>query len=439
MSFGFSVADGFTLIQLAWSTYDGAKRACNEHGDLTREMYSLYTVLDHLQSEVANPDSLIHQAKGNRRKELENHMEGCGRHLRRINAILNKFNALTEDERSGTQLWQKVRFGNGAVKDVAEIRQKITMYTTAISMSLHLLSQGSQGKIERMIDRQGGEMRGIRESINLLLAKPSTTHEGSVFTDYSHDDIAWWRTFRHNLIKSGYKSKAIASHMGLIQAYVKELGDKGVFDDGINCSRLSLDSYSDVDEVAEVVELPATTTPSINRTYAGEDTFENHNAGPIMSEMAQRIGHLEEQLLQAINRENERARGSDEFSSTQPPDTRNHDAEVDGRPVSPITDTEAEDIAPQFPETPPLSVAEFLSMVEKDFVQEGEDPLDKEDLIKALTEAFSALPPEERKKVITLQDPSEKKYSFPYYLVTTWDVSSTHFKLGFWTNLILRE
>ena len=164
MSFGFSVADGFTLIQLAWSTYDGAKRACNEHDDLTREMYSLCTVLDHLQSEVANPDSLIHQAKGNRRQELENHMEGCRRHLRRINAILIKFNSLTEDERSGTQLWQKVRFGNGAVKDVAEIRQKITMYTTAISMSLHLLSQGSQGRVERMIDRQGGEMRGIRES-----------------------------------------------------------------------------------------------------------------------------------------------------------------------------------------------------------------------------------------------------------------------------------
>ena len=87
-----------------------------------------------------------------------------------------------------------------------------------------------------------------------------------MFTDYSHDDIAWWRTFRHNLIKRGYKSKAIASHMDLIQAYVKELGDKGVFDDGINCSRLSLDSYSDVDEVAEVVELPAATISSINRT-----------------------------------------------------------------------------------------------------------------------------------------------------------------------------
>ena len=96
-----------------------------------------------------------------------------------------------------------------------------------------------------------------------------------------------------------------------------------------------------------------------------------------MSEMAQRIGHLEEQLLQAINSENERARGSDEFSNTQSSDTRNHDAEEDGRPVSPITDTETEDIAPQCPEIPPLIVTEFLSMVENNFIQEGEDPLDK--------------------------------------------------------------
>ena len=64
-------------------------------------MHSLCTVLGHLRSEDENPDSLIHLAKGNRRKELEDHIQGCTQNLRCINAVLERFNSLTEDERNG--------------------------------------------------------------------------------------------------------------------------------------------------------------------------------------------------------------------------------------------------------------------------------------------------------------------------------------------------
>jgi len=425
MSFGFSLSDGLMLIQLVWSTYDGAKRACSEHGELTREIHSLCTVLDHLKSEDANPDSLIHQAKGSRRRELKGYIKGCERHLRRINAILTKFNSLAEEERSGTQLWEKVRFSNGPVKDVLEIRQKILTYTTAISMSLHLLSQGSQGRMEKMISRQGGEMKGIRKSINLLLAKPSATHEGSVFSNHSQDDITWWRDFRHNLVKSGYTSKALSGNMELIQAYVKELTDRGVFEVGINGSHLSLGSYSDAEEVTEVAELPATAVPSITRVYPEELVLNDQNLAQGTSEIAQRLGCSEAQLLHAINGGNERAKNGDGSKSNQPSATNNFETDRENRPVSPMTESEgeAEDTSPQSPKKSQLSVAEFLSMLDRGYVQENAEPLDKEALAKLRAEAFSALPTEERKKIITLQDPSERRYSFPYYLVTRWDVS----------------
>ena len=48
---------------------------------------------------------------------------------------------------------------------------EILTYTSAIGISLQLLSLGSQGRVERQLGRQGGELRGIREAINLLLAK----------------------------------------------------------------------------------------------------------------------------------------------------------------------------------------------------------------------------------------------------------------------------
>jgi hypothetical protein len=249
MSFGFGISDIALLIQLAWSTFDGAKRACGEHDDLTKEVLSLHSILNHLHSEVRNPDSLINLAEENRRTELHNHLRGCGRHLRRMNSVITKFNALPDEERSGRQLWQRIRFGSGAVKDVADIRLKMSTYTTAISITMHLLSLGSQGRVERRLIRQGGALTGITESINLLVAKlTASSPESSIMTTYLNDDKSFWRALRRELVEDGYPSRVIQGHKDLIQDYVRELGARGVLDDSIGRSRISLSTYADIDQ-----------------------------------------------------------------------------------------------------------------------------------------------------------------------------------------------
>ncbi|KAE9376423.1 hypothetical protein N431DRAFT_312807, partial [Stipitochalara longipes BDJ] len=226
MSFGFGFSDVVTLVQLAYATFAGAKRACGEHDELTREMSNLVTVLDLVQSEISDPDSAINMVRGHRRKAIENQIEGCLRHVQQMNAILTKFNALSDIECSGTlwQSWQKVRFANGAVKDIAQVRLKISTYTTAIHMSLTLLSFGSRGEAERQLSRQRGELRGITESINMLVAKlNASSSEGSIWSKYTDDDVDFWRSIRRQLVKKGYKSRIIRNHESLIQAYVREL------------------------------------------------------------------------------------------------------------------------------------------------------------------------------------------------------------------------
>jgi hypothetical protein len=273
MSFGFGISDIALLIQLAWSTFDGAKRACGEHDDLTKEVLSLHSILNHLRSEVRNPKSLINLAAENRRMELDNHLRGCGRHLRRMNSVLTKFNALPDEERSGKQLWQRIRFGNGAVKDVADIRLKMSTYTTAISMTLNLLSLGSQGRVEQRLIRQGGELTGITESINLLVAKlTASSPEGSIMTTYSNDDKAFWRALRRELVEDGYPSKVIQSHKVLIQDYVKELGARGVFDDRMGMSRMSLGTYADINQRRDQDPGPSEhNSPNSSQFFVGEN------------------------------------------------------------------------------------------------------------------------------------------------------------------------
>jgi hypothetical protein len=74
-----------------------------------------------------------------------------------MNSILVQFNALSDEDRTGGQLWQNIWFGNGPVKDIPDIRLKTSTYTTAISMSLHIVSLGSQGRSEQMLGRQAGD------------------------------------------------------------------------------------------------------------------------------------------------------------------------------------------------------------------------------------------------------------------------------------------
>ena len=44
--------------------------------------------------------------------------------LRILDQILEKYNALSETEMSGRMLWQKIKFGNGLMMDLADLRSR---------------------------------------------------------------------------------------------------------------------------------------------------------------------------------------------------------------------------------------------------------------------------------------------------------------------------
>lgn len=247
MSFGFSISDIVGLIQITTKTIEGTKKACGEYNDLTREVLSLHDVLEQLRLDLSDPLSLLHHANKSRKLELRNHVSGCEKQLIVMDAILEKYNNLGEEERSITNVWQKVRFGNGEARDLDKTRLKLSTYTSAIGMSLQLVSLGSQGRVERELGRQSGDIRGIREAINLLLAKREAISRegsnagGSIATDsiYSNDDPAFWRGLRKDLNRRRFPSKVLKPHKDLILDYVQELSERGILNDGIGRSQTS--------------------------------------------------------------------------------------------------------------------------------------------------------------------------------------------------------
>ncbi|TVY56325.1 hypothetical protein LSUE1_G010039 [Lachnellula suecica] len=233
MSFGYSVGDFMLLTQLAYRIIQNARRACGAHDDLAREVSSLHIVLQRVQSEVSKPDSLLNNAEDNRRRELERLARHCERVLRVLEQILDKYNALSQEKRSVTKLWQKVRFGNGEMLDLGKIRTELATHTQALNMFLNLLSIGSQGKVEKYMDSHGEELREIKHSLHWVTAstQANSHEEKSILTTYGEDDKAIWKAFRRELIDEGFSCQILDKHRRTIKKYVLELGERGALDE----------------------------------------------------------------------------------------------------------------------------------------------------------------------------------------------------------------
>ena len=233
MNFGTSAGDIILILQLAWNTLQGAKQACGEHDELTCEVRSLHNALARVQLEMSR--SLAGQENEERRKELDEQVAGCEGVLRIIDSVLKKYNALGDDKKKGKRLWQKIRFGNGEMRDLSEIRSKLLAHTTAITLSLSAYTFGPLSRVEKELQNQGGDLRGIRGSINWIVANMTasqgTAGEGSVWTAYENDDKQFWRDLRRQLHKEGFSETILQTNRDLLMAYVEELGKRGGFDE----------------------------------------------------------------------------------------------------------------------------------------------------------------------------------------------------------------
>lgn len=233
MALPVSIGHVIAVTSLAWKTIQGARKACGEYDDLTREIENNYSVLRRLNRELDDPDSLLNKADQESKKELGTVVDECQGVLRILDRILVKYNALSDKERSGRKLWQRVRFGNGKVGDVQEQRTKLNYYTSTLTFHVNMATLGSQGRVEKQMKEAGGDLKDIQEGVNKITAEllSKKGHEGSVMSSYNDDEKAFWRELRRRLVKDGYTNSKIKNHMGLIQAYVEELVERGKFDE----------------------------------------------------------------------------------------------------------------------------------------------------------------------------------------------------------------
>lgn len=221
----------------------------------------LYGVILRLQRERNSPSFAL-TINDSRQRELVEICHGCEYVLKIMASILTRYNALSDEERKTRKIWRRVRFGSGEIEDMAEIRKRLVVYKHVITMSLNLCSLGAVGRMEKVLDELVGELEGVRWKVDWVVAiMMATDVERNIWTFYQNDDRRFWRELRRMLVKEGYQHSSLHNQKYYIKHYVKELGNRGVFDEGSNTETESpkspdFPSQKDGSEPAIVVAEP---------------------------------------------------------------------------------------------------------------------------------------------------------------------------------------
>ncbi|KAE8445955.1 hypothetical protein EG329_012734 [Mollisiaceae sp. DMI_Dod_QoI] len=166
------------LASLVERTFRGSISASGKQAELSRNLSSLSGVLAQLLVERQREGTSL--SRPNMVAELEATMTSTSNTLRTINTILMKYNRLGKEAKAGRELWRKVKFGNGELVSVDEIRKKLVGNTETITILLQTARHSQDGGEE---NRGTGITDPIQENNIFDVPKLRTTRfEGIVLS-----------------------------------------------------------------------------------------------------------------------------------------------------------------------------------------------------------------------------------------------------------------
>jgi hypothetical protein len=214
MSFGCSLSDIVTLVQLTTGAYSNWKNACGEYTEITGELASLNVILRILSTEATTPNSPLRRGNANYR-DYFTLLDNSAAVVRQLNDVIVRFQNLGQSRRSN---WDRLRLAN---RDLGEMRSKLTSHISLLSAFLGTINVSALGRIEQNLN-----------TINKLAAETRAgKREGSVMTAYDDDDPGIWREFRRELIKEGYSSDSIQKYGTQLKGHLRALHADGLLDE----------------------------------------------------------------------------------------------------------------------------------------------------------------------------------------------------------------
>lgn len=255
MSFGTSIGDIISLIQLAHQNYRNCKQAGGEYLEIAREVRSLHSVLKSLHDEAENKDSVLFQKDAPSKSQLSTTIEGCKGILEGIDTLLVKYHRLAQDTTETSKpkkLWHRMRFG-AELDELGKFRWKIITYTSTLAVLLDSVHLKATNRVEKIagqvearvesgfaevLDRLEG-FEDMRRAVLYIATKARSAQRYNAMesvlslSTYADDDKEVWRQFRSQLVSLGFRSDSLDRHMEVLKAYMMKLDQTGVLDDAV--------------------------------------------------------------------------------------------------------------------------------------------------------------------------------------------------------------
>jgi hypothetical protein len=243
MSFGFSVGDFVTLIQLTKTTYANCVKAGPEYNEIAIEIRCLHRVLKPLRDEAGKPDSGLFRQDQGAAEELKTAIDGCQHILDDLQILLARYEGLSTTSETASapkKLWHRFRFGS-KIEQLGAVRWKIIAYTSTISVLLDAVQLRATSRVEEKLDNVSSQMtggfEGLKRAVLGMAIKSRAEQRGGSslsllsLSTYAGDDKEVWRELRRQLILQGFRSKALDRHKDLVQAYMLKLEQSGILDE----------------------------------------------------------------------------------------------------------------------------------------------------------------------------------------------------------------
>ena len=215
MSFGFGVTDFLTLTSLAWNVYKDCKSASAEFREVGNEVISLHTSLRELQDECEDKDSILNSNQEDKKRTLNVLVQNCIEVLKELQQLLTRYRSLGTNQK---RAWDRVKFGSEGIQ---EIRNKLMFHTSSLTLFLTTLETTSLRRMEKKIDDLAAQIR-------------AGCHEPSIVSLCDDADVLEqensWRLLLNEL-SDDFSMDEIQKHKDEIKLYIRELVDRGDFEE----------------------------------------------------------------------------------------------------------------------------------------------------------------------------------------------------------------
>ena len=253
MSFGVSIGDIITVIQIAKNLVHDCRYAPSDFAEASRVAQSLYLMLEGVRNEYQNPDSPLHKDERTR-TDFAIQFKNCQTSLKPLADLIIKSKSLGTPN---IRLLDRMRFPK---KEYLEYRGNLAFYTARLSEFLQLVGLGSLGRIEQKVEDLRENLPNLMSKIDQMCAEFRIMGDKeSILSDHTNDEKFVWKTFRSKLNEAGFTSNVLREHEGAIFLRIRELTKCGLLDtDG--------SSTLQMDEEKPHSSSPRHTLPTRSRT-----------------------------------------------------------------------------------------------------------------------------------------------------------------------------